>query len=578
MAEIHTYDIFISYAREDSEWVIKNLHEPLLQCRTADNRRPRIYLDLSEEGTKQGRSFIDEMADALLRSHKIIPVYSKKYFLKEMTEWELKKSWQLDPTGKLGKVNPILIDPEGEKFIPFIVNDIQYLDIFCIVDWFTRLIKNLGLTVPTKLKPAKIVFKNKITDIAVNHTLPSLEITIEDEDGVVKCEENISISSEQGELQGTLIVKSDKGKAIFADLLFGDVVNSTRLVAASEGYESGFSTPFAVFTPPPVHPIIKADVQQEEEDFIDIPRTGLETIFFKNGKALAIFDSDGIAIFNTAGNLLCEIPFPGRIRFIKGKGSLLAAADWSGNVVVIYDDGRYYHHALGNQNWEFNVIGDMAFNDEILYVGFWSGVIFKLTPSNAPVIEISHNEGIQGFAVLCEQLYVCDLKGNLCIYQEEKLVGKHKLAPPLFLIKAFEDSVIAIGEKKVYQLKINRSNVIDEEHQLSGVSGVLGDADIIFVVDVKGKGLRYDKNLDVRSRFHTKPGAVPISADNAGKICIFRYPDGARVLLLNDKIVYSHLSGVFSISPKSDYFVVGDKTGTKLYESKFLPKLYERNL
>ena len=59
MAVETRFDIFISYAREDLEWVRGNLYEPLSRCRTGSGRRPRIFFDVGEEGIGIGMSFID---------------------------------------------------------------------------------------------------------------------------------------------------------------------------------------------------------------------------------------------------------------------------------------------------------------------------------------------------------------------------------------------------------------------------------------------------------------------------------------------------------------------------------------
>ena len=96
-------------------------------------------------GVKLGENYLEALATAVLTSHRVILVYSKVYFSKGMTQWELTKALQADPTGRAGKVNPILLEHEAKDQIPIMINHIHYLDVKKQPDhWLSRLIHNLG--------------------------------------------------------------------------------------------------------------------------------------------------------------------------------------------------------------------------------------------------------------------------------------------------------------------------------------------------------------------------------------------------------------------------------------------------
>src|SRR5438874_13292685 len=117
------WDVFISYASEERPWVVENLYRPLLQCRTHDGRRPRVYLDAGDEGIAPGTDWLVTLANALSHSRHIVPVYSPVYFSKRICQWELRKA-----VDRLliedNAVVPVLIDAAAAKDIPDLVSHI----------------------------------------------------------------------------------------------------------------------------------------------------------------------------------------------------------------------------------------------------------------------------------------------------------------------------------------------------------------------------------------------------------------------------------------------------------------------
>jgi hypothetical protein len=137
------YDVFISYSRDDSEWVIKHIYGPLLRCLLPDGRRPRIFFDVGKEGIPLGYSFQDVIAKAIENSSKVVLVYSASYFKKPMCEWELTMCLTLYPLGQ-GKLVGVLKDPDESGLVPLKVSHINYLTV-AAPDWFTELCRALEL-------------------------------------------------------------------------------------------------------------------------------------------------------------------------------------------------------------------------------------------------------------------------------------------------------------------------------------------------------------------------------------------------------------------------------------------------
>ena len=106
-----SWDVFISYASEERQWVVKNLYEPLSRCRTASGHRPSIFFDI--KGIDISQNWQRALANAITMSRKVVPVYSRRYFKKPICLWELGLFWTLDPIGDQGKINPVLMEPEG---------------------------------------------------------------------------------------------------------------------------------------------------------------------------------------------------------------------------------------------------------------------------------------------------------------------------------------------------------------------------------------------------------------------------------------------------------------------------------
>jgi hypothetical protein len=255
---------------------------------------------------------------------------------------------------------------------------------------------------------------------------------------------------------------------------------------------------------------------------------------------------------------------------------LLALADWSGRIYLFFSDGRCRTWDLGGQKSGFQVPGDLAFAGEEVLVGFWNGTVYRLSPGDGGSrVEFRNETGVQALAASPDRVYVCGFDSMLRVYREGRVVNSYMLEPAVRLVKKYADSLMTIGDKKLYQIDLARRRVMSEKPSLAGVTQVWGDAELPVVMDGRGKGVRIDSELAIKARFYTTPGAVPVSADNAGNYCIFRNPDGLRTLLKGEQIVFTHLGGTFAVAPGGDLFALGEETGIRLLTASDLEHMIE---
>ncbi len=139
------YDVFLSYATEDTNWVRENLYRRLGACRTADGTPPRIFFDSSDADLRGGQGWMDSIVRAIQSCRKFVAVYSEHYLRKEMCLYELENAHVRDPRGRLGIVVPVLIDPTAAHLIPLRVQLLRHRGI-ASADWFEEVREDLALT------------------------------------------------------------------------------------------------------------------------------------------------------------------------------------------------------------------------------------------------------------------------------------------------------------------------------------------------------------------------------------------------------------------------------------------------
>ncbi len=576
MAPPERYDIFISYAREDSAWVREHLHAPLQRCTTAQGTTPRIFLDDSPEGIRQGASFIEALCDALQNSDRVIPVYSGIYFRKSMCQWELKKAFQLDPGGQASMINPVLIDPTAARDVPFHVDDIQYLDVGKS-DWFIRLTANLGLRPPPAVPQFSLVFAQVPGSVAVNHTLPPVLVHALDVRGVPCGDLEIELEAELGSLQGTSPVRCVGGVASFRDLSFGISLPATRLIARAEGCAPAYSMPFSV-TPPQetyVAPGPAAADAAEEEGPVELRGPG-DVVFFSGGSSVAVLGYQGPTVYDTGGAVLLDLPPLPRPRLRSQEGELLAIAHWSGEVTLVRADGAWRGCPTRDPAAQaYRVPGGMSIHRDVVYVGFWDGEVLRLDMNNPPARVMQHAAGVQALAATDEFLAVVDLEGMLTIHAPGGRVLQQELEPTVLGLSRFPGGLIAVGEDKLYQYLHARGTVLSEEPRLAGLADTLPIEGGVIILDAEGQGRIVDLELATTTRFWTSPGSRLSSATRDGALVVIQHPDSAWSLMSEGRIVYSQPAAGMSVKDDGGILAVGAGDHISLLHHPFLDKLIE---
>ena len=89
-AEVHDYDVFVSYAHDEGAWVAEHVYRPLSEARLPDGKKLSIFFDTSS--IRSGSSWQDKIALAIDSSRFIVPVYSDVYFTKPYCRFEIKRA------------------------------------------------------------------------------------------------------------------------------------------------------------------------------------------------------------------------------------------------------------------------------------------------------------------------------------------------------------------------------------------------------------------------------------------------------------------------------------------------------
>lgn len=584
------FDIFISYAREDSTWVRHNLYEPLMRCVIRDEngtKRPVIFLDNSDMGIATGENFVSALSAAIRATRKFLPVYSESYFQKEMTLWELSKAFQLDPMGKKRLINPILFssNPDTESKVPFEVNHINYINVLNDPDWFKKLQGNLGLL--TIKDVLELGFRTRLEDAEVNITLPPVQVELV---GGSEYEETIELGAEDAALTGTTRQKTIKGVATFTDLSFTSAATQVRLTAKAEGYRPVFSDPFRVSAPRstgsndnlPPGQVPESSVVTGKPDSCDtliakIEAEGiLDARLFDSGKAIALFFEHGVSVHSLSGEQLrTSRAISSPLKCLYHSGSLIAAVDWRGNLVLLRHDGGIREYSPDRDADIFSIPGDMTICGDRCYVGFWNGTVQCISIDKAPFRVLDHSGGIHQIEAIRDSLYLCDLNGTFHIFQDNNYIYSRKIETATPSMHLFENhGILFIGQTRASQLLFGHADLYSEEVDLGEIVATLRQGNQLFLLDSEGKGLCMDRELIQRARFHTVAGAKPICASEDGRYCVFSYPGGTAALLDRNKIVCSRPSGLMCFDPGLSCLALGNTNVIELHHPSRLAELY----
>ncbi len=560
------------------------LYKPLLRCRTADGRRPHIFFDV--EGIGIGDNFIDTLVKAIEVSRKFVPVYSVYYFNKSMCRWELSQAFRRDPMGVEGILSPILKDAKAAGQVPPEVSLINYRTITS-PDWFTRLCQALELKQVHEQLTIRFLDKPP-TRLIVNHTLPSIQVALTGEGRPVDQDGQITLRATGGSLQGSLTQPIKEGIATFDDLSFSDPAHEARLIAESDGCEAAYSRTIEVEMPPGGIDEIetKSIVHIAEEDAGKIL-----AVFFAEGRALAVISPRQATVYVVEqANLVqkCKLDMQGQVRLWRCEGQMIALLDWTGTAYALWEDGRHASWNLAENLTSnaagFTVPGDIAFVGDTLYVGMWTGVVYRLEYGKMPDPILRNNAGVQALAYMGERLYVCGFDGTLDVYEckynernaheQARRVNGSSLKSPIHMLCACGKVLVAAGEQKLYQIQPRPFGILSDTQPLSRVLAVFGDVPCPVIISTEGKGISFDDQLTIRANFSTVPGAIPVSVDNADIWRVFYNPDRSFSLMQKNRIVYCNQSGLLAVNQTGELFAIGDAKSIRLLTKTQMRSLF----
>ena len=564
------HDVFLSYAREDLAWVREHLYAPLLRTRTACGRPPRIFFDLGKDGIQVGQDFKKTIDNAIENVAKFVPVYSWKYFQKDMCIYELELAQSRDMNFCNQVLLPLLIDQAGAGKIPFAFRRLNYLSIDD-PEWFKKLCAGLEL-LPYSEK-ITLAFLDPPGDVFANHTLPVVRVAVEDGGQRIGYEEEVKLAAASGQLLGTTTAKTKAGIATFDDLSIGDAVGKTRLIASATAAADVTSEPFHVF-PRAASPVAAAQPVQAAAQ-VTLPSSG-EVVFFQSGQHVAVLEENQASVYGVDGAPCGAVPLRAPIRLVRRAVDHLVLADWAGNVYLLAADGNHNTWALGRPGAGFAVPADVDVQQGAIFAAFWNGAVYQLAADRQAELIHREADGIQATGVYGDRLYVADFAGNLRIYRNRRLVNSATLEPTIWLLAAAADCLVAVGERRFYHIAPDGARVRGFDMPLAELAAVYELSDRPVVTDVRGRGIRFDKDLAISSAVSVQPGARPVSADDGGRYCIFHNPDGTRTLLQRDRIVFSHAAGSLAVSPSGHLFALGDERQVLLYEERQLKQIIEQ--
>ena len=153
VAKTYDYDIFLSYAHEDYDWVMERVYEPLREAKLPGGARLQIFFDrdVNRKSIEVSDLWMDTIALSISGSRYIVPVYSDIYFLKDYCLYELRRSHrrQIESSGRWSGILPVM---RGTPKIPSAFDDVQAAaadsDPLFIQHIIERILNDLARTTP----------------------------------------------------------------------------------------------------------------------------------------------------------------------------------------------------------------------------------------------------------------------------------------------------------------------------------------------------------------------------------------------------------------------------------------------
>lgn len=546
------WDVFISYAREEG-LTANRLYKKLLDCSTADGRRPLVFLDTSRDGIAPGDKWTSTLAEALQATRCFIPLYSPLYFddSKIICKWELDEAFDLSMTSGL-KIIPVLLNPACKDLVPHKLNRIQWQDT-TDPDWFDRVRIALGLT--SGRPPGRLRFASAaITRTTVNLTLPEVVVHVE---GDTPVEVELTAMSPAGEVPFTGTARRPlRGRAAtFPDLSFPAPHEQVRLVAQAPGCDKA-NTPWLSVDPPGQPPPTVGSAWPVLDGMG-------QPYFLRGGRAIALLGAGEAVLYDMDGRVLARSPVPARIKNVAVGEDSFAVSDWAGRIVRLDTDGEVVTVDLpgGGALTALRVPGAMLFDGTDLFAGMWNGAVYRLSLGIAEPSQVAFfPEGVQEVARLSGRLMVGRLDGTVQCFGpggwergvERVLLGCQPVLGHL----------LAVGERKIHRVDPVTGDVVELSPPIGMHTGALFTDERVVVIDAEGRGVQVDHELSVRRGFQGNRGARLVGGDRTGRILILSYPEGAHVLMEDGRVFYTCDTGPVGVS--LDGLLIAEPIGAKV--------------
>jgi len=117
------YDVFISYSRGNSDWVIKNIYEPLCDFRKPNGDKLNLFFDKNSIGI--GEAFTAKYMWAIVDSRFFLPIFSEEYYGKNHCRNEVDLAYKRS-VEKLLTILPVAFSYGA---VPQIYTHINFMDI-----------------------------------------------------------------------------------------------------------------------------------------------------------------------------------------------------------------------------------------------------------------------------------------------------------------------------------------------------------------------------------------------------------------------------------------------------------------
>lgn len=546
----YTWDLFISYARENQSFVLKQLMEPLRHYRTTEGQPVKVFVDTLS--LRAGVNWMVKVTDAILSSRVLVAVYSREFLSSENCLYELDRGASRDPLGARGMFLPIALSAAEGNLVPSAYDRFNWVNA-AEEGWFEAVINTLGYRRQGQIQ--ELAFEDEIRLVTAGAPLPPVRVEVLVDSRRIEDAQEIRLISETGTLRGTTTSKTESGVATFREIFFDSAVETTRLLATADGCSAVFSNPF---------PVIPVPAVETPKGDPGIDATG-EVCFFGEPEMIGVAAGDLLQIFSIGGRRTGSIAIPRLSRMVRQCAAGLVFCGWDGSIVLAGNDGSRHEWTLMGKNG-FCIPGDVAdgFVAGELLVGMWSGEVWRLLPDGSSELHLRHPGGIQALEARGDLLLLADLERSFVVYSGSKSTSSVRTEPVIRRLKVFQDSVVLIGEEQIYEYRIDRDRIFSIGLPMSErIVTVYGMGEETVAVSRGGRGILFHR-AEARQTFWIAEGCVPTSLDAEARFYVFRHPDQTYSLWHNRLPVVQGVTGGLAISRSGTHVAIGDGRGIKI--------------